>query len=123
MNETDNPSPETAAERHRFALDTLCRQCEAVRPTGVKHMLNAPGVRDAAAELGFDELAEFVHVGRHHRLVGGAVVGNDPGEALPSLADEPLDIHALVSILPDGDLSPGPLTPRHTNVPPPHNRT
>jgi hypothetical protein len=65
MTETDKTTPQAAAERHSFALDTLCRQCEAVRQTGVTNMLDAPGVRDAAEQIGFDELAEFVRASSH----------------------------------------------------------
>jgi hypothetical protein len=60
MTETDNPSPETAAERHSIELDSLCSQFEAVRQTGVTNMLDAPDVREAAEQIGFEELAEFV---------------------------------------------------------------
>jgi hypothetical protein len=57
---TPTPTPETAAERHSSDLETLCTQFEVVRQTGVTNMLDARGVRDAAEQIGFDELAEFV---------------------------------------------------------------
>jgi hypothetical protein len=60
MIDADNPSPETAAEQHSSDLNTLCTQFEAVRRTGATNMLDARGVRDAAEQIGFDELAEFV---------------------------------------------------------------
>jgi hypothetical protein len=62
---TPNPTPETAAERHSIELDSLCSQFEAVRQTGVTNMLDARGVRDAAEQIGFDELAEFVRESSH----------------------------------------------------------
>lgn len=56
---TTQTTPEAAAEQHSFDLDTLCSQFEAVRQTGVTNMLDARGVRDAAEQIGFEELAEF----------------------------------------------------------------
>jgi len=62
---TPNPTPETAAERHSSDLNTLCTQFEVVRQTGVTNMLDAPGVREAAEQIGFEELAEFVRESSH----------------------------------------------------------
>jgi hypothetical protein len=62
---TTNPTPETAAERHSIELDSLCSQLEAVRQTGVTNMLDAPGVREAAEQIGFEELAEFIRESSH----------------------------------------------------------
>jgi hypothetical protein len=62
---TTTPTPETAAERHGSDLETLCSQFEAVRQTGVTNMLDAPDVREAAEQIGFEELAEFVRESSH----------------------------------------------------------
>jgi hypothetical protein len=62
---TTNPTPETAAERHSIELDSLCSQFEAVRQTGVTNMLDGPRVREAAEQLGFEELAEFARASSH----------------------------------------------------------